>query len=193
MATAGPSFPSVGESVTSGDANEVTWTTPENIQDADADEATITAATFDTPDPSFYLVGRGYGFSIPDGSTIDGITVTINRRSIIASSGIDLEVRLHDAAGVLIGDNKADLVTVWPSSAADKVYGGVADTWNTGLSAANLLAMVNDPDFGVALQGKANIANADIGVAYITVTITYTAPPPPTGVPNALTMVGVGF
>ena len=58
----------------------------------------------------------------------------------------------------------------------DRTYGGAADTWNTGLSAANLLAMVNDVDFGVFFQAQANIANADIEVDY-TVTINYTAPP----------------
>lgn len=173
MASSGPNYPSVGESVSSGDANEVTWSTPTNIQDSDADEATITAATFDSPDPSYWLVGRGFGFAIPAGSTIDGITVEIERRSIIASSGMDTEVRLHDAAGALIGDNKAT-GTVWPSSSTIATYGGSADTWNTGLSAANLLAMVNDADFGVALQAHANIANADIGVSFIRVTITYT-------------------
>lgn len=173
MASQGPNYPTVGEAVTSGDANEVTWTTPGNIVDVDADEATITAATFDSPDPSFYLVGRGYGFTIPAGATIDGITVEINRRSIIANSGMDTEVRLHDAVGALIGDNKGT-GTVWPSTLTIATYGGATDTWNTGLSAAALLAMVNDADFGVALQAHANIVNADIGVSYIRVTIDYT-------------------
>lgn len=194
MATSGPNYPSVGESVSSGDANEVTWATPTNIQDADADEAQVVAATFDSPDPTFYLYGRGYGFTIPDGSTIDGITVEINRRSIIANSGVDTEVRLLDANRALIGDNKAT-ATVWPTSLTIATYGGAADTWNTGLSASNLLAMVNDADFGVALQAHANIANADIGVSYIRVTITYTAPAPTgtgaIGVPPA-TVSGTG-
>lgn len=176
MATSGPLYPSVGESVTSGDANEVTWSTPTNIQDADADEATITAATFDSPDPSFYLVGRGYGFSIPGGSTIDGITVEVNRRSIVASSGKTRLIRLRDANGAEIGDDKNDIGTIWPTTAATITYGGAADTWNTGLSASALLDMVNDADFGVFLQAQANIANADIGVAFIRITITYTPP-----------------
>ena len=174
MTTSGPLYPTVGEAVSSGDANEVTWTTPGNIVDVDTDEATITAATFDSPDPSYYLVGRGYGFTIPAGATINGITVEINRRSIIANSGMDTEVRLHDAVGALIGDNKGT-GTVWPSTLTIATYGGATDTWNTGLSAAALLAMVNDADFGVALQAHANIANADIGVSYIRVTIDYTA------------------
>jgi hypothetical protein len=173
VATAGPFDPAVGESVTSGDANEVAWTNPQNIQTGA--EAQVTAATFDNPDPTFYLVGRGYGFTIPAGSTIDGITVTVNRRSIIASSGIDQEIRLRDANGALIGDNKAS-ATVWPTSLTDATYGGVADTWNTGLSATNLLAMVNDADFGVFFQARANIANADIAVARIQLTVTYTPP-----------------
>lgn len=175
MTTQGPLFPAVGESVTSGDANEVTWATPANIGADDAAEAQVVAATFDSPDPTFYLVGRGFGFTIPAGSTIDGITVEVDRRSIIASSGIDQEVRLRDAAGVIIGDNKAS-GTVWPTTSTIQTYGGAADDWNTGLSASALLDMVNDADFGVFFQARANIANADVGVDFIRITINYTEP-----------------
>lgn len=177
MASEGPNLPATGESVTSGDANEVTWATPTGIQDVGGGLAQVTAATFDSPDPTFYLVGRGYGFTIPASSTIDGITIDVHRRSIITNSGIDREIRLRDANGNLIGDDKHDAVTVWPTTLTTKTYGGAADTWNTGLSASALLDMVNDVDFGVFFQAQANIANADIEVDYIQITVTYTPPP----------------
>jgi hypothetical protein len=171
VADTGAVFPGSGTSVSSGDANEVTWTTPENITAADSLVAAITAATFDSPDPSFYLLASNFGFSIPVGSTIDGIQVDINRRSIIANSGVDNELRLQDDTATLVGDDKAS-ATVWPNTLTTATYGGAADTWN----ASPTVAMVNDPDFGVALQARANIANADISVEWVTMTITYTPP-----------------
>ncbi|MDF2751664.1 MAG: putative Ig protein [Gaiellaceae bacterium] len=196
MASQGPNFPSTATAVASGDANEVTWTNPGNVGADDGTQAEVTAATFDSPDPTFYLYARGFGFTIPAGSTIDGIVVEIDRRSITAGGGIDRELRLSDANGALIGDSKHDAVTVWPQPSTIKTYGGTTDTWNTGLSAANLLAMVNDPDFGVYFQAQANIANADIGVDFIRITVHYTetaVPPTPGGgiaggaAPTALT------
>lgn len=168
MASQGPLFPASGTSVTSGDANEVTWTNPGNIVDSDTDEATITAATFDSPDPSFYLVGKNFGFSIPTDATIDGILVQIERRSIIANSGVDNELMVG-VDGSISGDNKAS-ATVWPTTLTMATYGSETDDWNAGLTPAN----INDTDFCVRLQAKANITNADIGVSWFRVTVYYT-------------------
>jgi hypothetical protein len=181
MATQGPTPPTIGANLTVGEANEVAWATPENIQDEDADEATVTAATFDSPDPTGDLYGHGFGFTVPAGSTIDGILVEVNRRSIIANSGVDRSVRLTNNAGARhpTGDNKAS-ATVWGTSAATVSYGGAADTWNAGLTVAD----INDADWGVRFQAQANIANADIGVAWMRVTITYTPPPAAPGPPR---------
>lgn len=172
MATQGPLYPGTvtTESISTESAND--WTTPGNIAADDAAEATITAASYDSPDISFRLKAQNFTFTIPTGATIDGITVEIDRRSIIASSGVDFRVQLLDAAGALVGTNKAS-ATVWPTSSTIATYGGAADTW----SASPTVAMVNDVDFGVVLSVTANIANADIGVDFIRVTITYTEDP----------------
>ena len=178
MATAGPRYPGTvtTASVATESAND--WLTPTGIQTDNASEAQITAATYDSPDISFRLIGANFGFSadIPADSTINGITVEIDRRSIIANSGKDFRVQLQDAAAALVGTNKADTVTVWPTTSTIATYGGAADTWTASPTAA----MVNDPDFGVVLSVSANIANADIGVDFIRVTIDYT-PPAPSG------------
>jgi hypothetical protein len=175
VATQGPFFPSAAVNNSVAPENTDAWVNPTNVFSDNATEAAITAASFDSPDISQQLVTSGYGFTIPAGSTIDGITVEIDRRSIVANSGVDNRVQLRDASGTLVGANKAT-ATVWPSSSAIATYGGAADTW----TASPTDAMVNDPDFGVVLSAKANIANADIGVDFIRVTITYT---PPASVP----------
>ena len=178
MATAGPNFPSAAVNNSVAPENTDAWVNPTNVFSDNATEAQITAASFDSPDISQQLVTSGYGFTIPTGATIDGITVEIDRRSIIASSGVDNRVQLRDDSGTLVGTNKAT-ATVWPTSSTVATYGGAADTW----TASPTVTMVNDADFGVVLSAKANIANADIGVDFIRVTIDYT---PPATAPQAI-------
>lgn len=169
MPSSGPRFPTAAVNNSVAPENADAWANPTNVFSDNAAEAAITAATFDSPDISQQLVTSGYGFAIPDGSTIDGIVVEIDRRSIIASSGVDNRVQLRNDSGALVGNNKAT-ATVWPSSTAVATYGSSSDTWGASPTAT----MVNDPDFGVVLSAKANIANADIGVDFIRVTVHYT-------------------
>jgi hypothetical protein len=176
MATAGPNFP--GTTATLAEAstseNAEAWVNPGNIVSDNATEAQITAATYDSPDRSQLLVASNFGFStIPSTSSIDGITVEVDRRSIIASSGVDFRVQLATSTtfASLVGTNKAS-ATVWPTSTAIATYGGVADTWTAGLTRDQ----VASSGFAVMLSCTANIANADVGVDFIRVTITYTAP-----------------
>jgi hypothetical protein len=177
MASQGPRFPGTAASLanagTSENANA--WVSPGNVGADDATEASITAATYDSPDIGEILVASNFTFTIPAGSTIDGITVEIDRRSIIASSGKDFRVQLATGTTFadLVGTNKAAPATIWPTTSTVATYGGAADTWTAGLTAAQ----VNAVGFAVFLSAQANIANADIGVDFIRVTINYTLVP----------------
>jgi hypothetical protein len=151
------------------------WLTPGNISADDASEAQITAATYDSPDISFQLKASNFGFTLPAGSTVNNILVEIDRRSIVASSGKDNRVQLLDTAGALVGTNKADTATVWPTTSTVASYTGAPVAY-WGWSAVTETE-INDPDWGVVLSALANIANADIGVDFIRVTIDYTGPP----------------
>jgi len=76
------------------------------------------------------------------------------------------------AAGTLVGDNKADTATIWPTTSAIKTYGSAVDGWNASLTPT----IVNSVDFGVVLSAQANISNADIGSDFIRMTVHYTEP-----------------
>ena len=173
MATQGPNFPSAATNVSTGTEINEAWVNPTNVFSGNASEAAITAATYDSPDISHQLTTSGYGFTVPTDATIDGITVEVERRSIIASSGKDFRVQLRNASGTLVGTNKAVPATIWPTSATIATYGGAADTW----TASPTDTMVNDPDFGVVTSCQANIANADVGIDFVRVTTTYTEAP----------------
>lgn len=166
MASQGPLYPAT---VTTeiGPSGDNDWLNASNVGADDGSEAQITAATYDANDHSYRLKARNLGFSVS--GTIDGIVVEIERRAF-AGAAEDQEVRLSDAAGTLVGDDKQK-ATAWPSTATIDTYGTSTDTWNAGLTAAD----INDPDFGVALIVLATAANTDIGVDFIRATITYTA------------------
>lgn len=170
MASQGPRYPTSisTESIGSESAND--WTNPGNIGADDAAEAQITAATYDANDISFRLKGRGFGFSIPAGATIDGIVVEIERRAF-AGGAEDFRVQLLDEAGVVVGENKAVVDPDWPSTATIRTYGSSTDIWTWSTVTA---AKINDVDFGVVLSVRATAANTDIGVDFIRVTVYYT-------------------
>lgn len=173
MASEGPKYPgtvvSLANAGTSENANA--WVGPGNVGADDATEAQITAATYDSPDISEILVASNFGFTNVIG-TINGITVEIDRRSIIAGSGADFRVQLANGTtfASLVGTNKAATATTWPSTTAVATYGGAADTWSSGLTAAQ----IKSANFAVFVSASAKIANADIGVDFIRVTVTYT-------------------
>ncbi len=176
MATQGPLFPGTTATLANAGTSEnaEAWVNPGNIVSDNATEAAITAATYDSPDISQLLVASNFGFTIPAGSTIDGITVEVDRRSIILNSGKDFRVQLSTSTAFagLVGTNKAVPATIWPTTSTVATYGGSADTWTAGLA----VAQVNAAGFAVMLSCQANIANADVGVDYIRVTVDYTPP-----------------
>ena len=183
MATAGPRYPgTVATEI--GPSGDNDWTNASNIGADDGSEAQITAATYDAGDHSYRLKATNFGFSadIPAGSTINGITVEIDRRDF-AGDAQDQEVRLYDANPSLVGDDK-QTADSWPTTSAIATYGGASDTWNAGLTADDVRSSV----FGVALIVLANSANTDIGVDFIRVTIDYTPPAGPTEISVPITV-----
>lgn len=191
MATLGPLYP--GTTATLANAgtleNAEAWLNPGNIVSDNATESTIVASTYDTPDISQLLVASNFGFTTS--GTIDGITVEIDRRSIIAGSGADFRVQLATGTtfATLVGTNKAATGTTWPTATAIASYGGTADTWSAGLTSAQ----VNAAGFAVFLSASAKIANADIGVDFIRVTVTYTPPTNTTITPPTATLTTTAF
>lgn len=174
MATQGPLYPTAAVNNSAAPESAEPWVNPTNVGADDTSEAVITAATYDSPDISQQLVTSGYGFTIPTGSTIDGIVVEIMRRNS-AGAASDNRVQLRNEAGTLVGDNKADTALDWPTTEALKTYGSSSDDW---LPAGSWTPeQVNDPDFGLVLSVQADAANTDIQVDFIRITITYTPPP----------------
>jgi hypothetical protein len=109
-----------------------------------------------------------FGFTIPSGATIDGITVEIQRKSSGTQTS-DFLVQLYKG-GTLVGSDKAS-ATAYTTSLVTASYGGASDLWGTTWTYSD----INGSTFGVALQcqyGGASTRTASVD--FIRVTVDYT-------------------
>ena len=177
MSTAGPKFPGTVASLANAGSSEnaEVWVSPGNVSADDGTTASITAATYDSPDISQILVCSNFGFTsadIPAGATINGITVEIDRNNAAgAASDNRVQLAKGTAFANLVGSNLADTTTDWPAALAIASYGGAANLWGTTWTDAEVTAS----SFAVFLSVQADAANTDIAVDFVRVTIDYTA------------------
>lgn len=168
MASAGPNAPGTMATVS---RSKNSWGDPDK---AKASDNSYTASGPQSSG-SDYLVATNFGFSIPAGSTINGVTVAVERKSSsnIASSYIKDDTAYLMKGGSATGDNKADTSTKWPTSDTVATYGGAADVWGATLSVDD----VNASTFGFRLSDLAYRTGKGSPLAYvdfISITVTYT-------------------
>lgn len=174
VASEGPNFPDTGATLANAGTGENAepWVSPGNVISDDGLSASITAASYDSPDISQLLVASDFDFAIPAGYTIDGVVVEIERNNA-AGAASDNRVQLATGTSFadLVGDNKAATTTDWPAAMAIATYGGAADDWNAGLTAEQ----VNAVGFAVFLSAQADAANTDIAVDFIRITVHFSS------------------
>ena len=174
MATAGPS--ASGTAVDDNSVGTVTWSNPGNVAASDNTYATITAPS-GAAVYAHYLKCTNFGFSVPSGATIDGVTVSIDRY-MTNSSGNSQYVR-DDVlrlvvGGTISGANKA-VSSNWPSTETTLVSGGAADLWTLTLSDTDVNASTFGVVLGVILRDRFAVGGVVGYVDLITITIDYTA------------------
>jgi uncharacterized repeat protein (TIGR01451 family) len=138
------------------------WTDPTNVFTNDASVAT---ASGDNVDQGY----RAFGFGVPNGSIIDGITVAVTARST-APTGCQIQVRLSDNDGTTFTTRQtAELTDV------DQVLtlGGATDTWGnvwdpSQLTNARFRLELRNNDPGPACDGASTTS-----VSFLTVQVTY--------------------
>ncbi len=119
------------------------------------------------------LKATNFGFAIPGGATINGVSCTVERKSSDADTLDDQQPRLVKAGTI---EENAFLALgtggVVPTTDAVATFGGATDLGNTPITLS--AAEVNASDFGVAYR-MTNTASAATGsVDHITVTVHYT-------------------
>lgn len=152
----------------------VAWTDVNNalIQNDSWASAILTESN----NTSHYLKVTGFGFSIPDDATIEGIKVEVDRHE---SSGTPLRVSDNSVklvkGGVISGTDKSAGL-LWPSSDTDQyvTYGSLTDRWGLDWTYAD----INSLDFGVVISA-AKDSSGDPRVAYVDhvqITVSYSRP-----------------
>jgi len=162
-----------GTVATSSAVGTITWTNPANAKAADSVYAS-SSITYNAT--SYYLLATNFGFNIPTGSTINGISARVKRYSGSATYIKDAYVQLIKG-GVVQTTNKA-VTTGWPTSNTySATYGGAADLWSGTWTPAD----INASNFGIAIAAKNTKTTSGTYIAYvdhIELTISYTLPPP---------------
>lgn len=170
MATTGVKYATSGSSVSETPWDDVFWGTPTNATGA-AD--TSSSGSSHGTENSFVLKLSGYDFSsIPDGSTIDGVVVSVVARELTADATISL-VQLLDTSGSRVGDNKASTPQALTTTDATYTFGGASDEWGNALT----VAWVKDADFGVGIACTGAASSISL-VDAVGIEVHYTPPPP---------------
>src|SRR5215467_12445707 len=184
MSSQGPKIVGTGASVSTGNTP---WTNPSNISANDGVFAVAPVAQ-GSPSPnsstSDDLRGTNCGFSIPVGSTINGIQVDIfekrdNAGGAFFGSGADASVKIIKG-GTKQGNEKA-ANTNWLNAGSLFTYGGSSDLWGLSWTPAD----INASNFGCSLSAVDNTGlgiNLDVDFMQVTVFFTPASPPSVTSV-----------
>lgn len=121
-----------------------------------------------------YVKVSNFGFAIPQGATILGINVEIEKFRSGGSQGDvrDSQVKIIRADGTIGATNKAQTSTNWSTSETFVSYGGASDLWGeTNWSPS----AINDTDFGVAIAvtGSSGSTNRVANIDSVRITVTY--------------------
>ncbi|MBX4200993.1 hypothetical protein KW786_02585, partial [Candidatus Parcubacteria bacterium] len=144
----------------------IAWTNPGNV--TASDDSYATASTFGSG-TTHYLKATNFGFSIPDGSTINGIKVEWEHNaSNMISIITDHAVRI--VKGGTIGSTDKSSVTRWAVMDEFFSYGSSSDLWGETWTAAD----INSSTFGAALSADFD-SGGPVNVDSVRITITYTA------------------
>ena len=164
------------------------WTNPQYAQASDGNEAITSLNDWQTSD---YLQCTGYGFSIPTGSTVNGITVSVQLYASRANSLRDTAMRLVRAGVIQAFDGSA--TGYYPTTATYIDHGSATDLWGATWTVTD----INNANFGAALASVKPSTAGGSRTAYIDhiqITVDYT-PPTPTAINTyypGTASVGVG-
>ena len=150
-----------GASNTAGAGTSYIWN---NVNDAlTSNNVNSYASTTAEPISNYaaytnYLTVTDLNAFIPSSATINGITVSVERKNTFSgidslSINTDAVFLMYDVAGTAttIGTKKTN-ATLWTSSDVTETFGGSADLWGRAWTAAE----INNANFGVALSAYLN-------------------------------------
>ena len=183
--TYGPYNPGTVVNTSSGDpaGSTVNWTSVVNAKTSDNNYAVVNLSSDSSY--SVYMKASNFNFNIPSGSSIQGITVSIERKADYNNYVSDKYVQIIKSDGSIGTVNNANTLTQWDSNDEIVTYGGTSNLWGETWTYSD----INDTDFGVALSVRevGSSLNREAMVDSFTITVSYTAPNTPTPIPTNTT------
>jgi MSHA biogenesis protein MshQ len=119
-----------------------------------------------------YLQCTGYGFAIPAGSTILGITVNVERKT---SGGTIRDAAMRTVKAGVIGTTDRSTVTNYTTTDFTAAHGGSTDLWGGTWATTD----INAATFGAAfasMNATTSTTKRTVSVDYMPVTVYYTTP-----------------
>lgn len=149
----------------------VNWTNPGNTLSSNNSYATAGVAGAGTT--TSYLRCTGYGFTLPPNATINGITVSIERRSSSAGAGGARDAAVRAVQGGVIGTEDRSSGTNYTTADLTEDHGGATDLWGLTWTSTD----INAADFGAAFAARKNAGGGGtftLSVDVISITVDYT-------------------
>jgi hypothetical protein len=179
MTTVGPNIAGTGGAGTKT-SSTFTWAGTTNIT---ADDGVFATVTTDTTTGHFtqWLIASNFGFSLPAGAVIDGVTVQVKAKALNASRANVNEIRLGTISGTTFTSQTAsqDNAIALPTTISTRTFGGSTDDW--GYTGGLTSTILNASNFCVAYSIEVQGAAATtVSVDMIQVTIDYTPDASPT-------------
>lgn len=153
-------------SCTTGNKSVTVWANPTSAGVSDNAYATTTAYSNIVTDE---LLCSNFGFAIPTGSVVGGISLSIERKAGSNSGAVDSLVTLRQ--GSTRGTNLASS-TAWGKSDAVVTYGSTTELWGLAWTPTNINSSLY---FGPVFAAKGNISRTNtLSVDAMSITVTYT-------------------
>jgi hypothetical protein len=172
MPSQGPNSPSSAGTVNRGSNN---WSGTANVTASDDTRATHNCTSSITQ--CDILIPQGFGFSIPSGSTIDGIIVEVEDSVANASNTVMMDTIRLSKSSTGIGENKGDNRVVNSTTDSYKSYGSATDTWGYAWTAGEINTNTGPGAFSVQLGYTWNSGGtSQIRVDHVRITVYYTEP-----------------
>jgi hypothetical protein len=174
MATQGPNITGTGANgANNTGAGTVNWTNPTNVQ---LDDGSNAVGQSNPTSCAKFISCTNFGFSIPGGSTINGITVAIEIQGSTAFTLLASRspgARLQLIKGGTIGGTNKIVSQAITTSMVTYTFGGAADLWGNILTDSD----INSSNFGVAFSPGHNgtgKSNYNVSTDSVKITVDYT-------------------
>ena len=149
------------------------WANPDNAKTSNNVRSIITTPIEAGVFYSHYLEATNFGFSIPDGATIDGIVAEIEGYWETTEALFEI-VRIIKG-GIISGDNQVSGIVGVPEGESYTSFGWDGDLWGVEWTADN----INSANFGVVLQvsqqgNEGGEFDSHVYIDHMRITIYYT-------------------